>query len=261
MILLDRVSKRYGTGSGAGPFVLQDVSLSLERNRFVCLLGPSGCGKTTLLNLVAGFLAPSAGRVLVDGVGVSGPGPDRGVVFQDATLFPWMTVLDNVRFGLRQQGIAPEQATAAAEECLALVGMAAHAGEWPVRLSGGMRQRVAIARILALQPKVMLFDEPFSALDANSRERLQAELLRICAARPATVIYITHSVEEAAFLAERVIVVGPAPASIHADIALPAPRPRARNSQECNEIKSLLRARLDALPCCITPCPSGGCSP
>ena len=169
--------------------------------QLICLLGPSGCGKTTLLNLIAGFIAPTSGRVLMEGTPISRPGPDRGVVFQDANLFPWMTVLDNIRFGLRQQGRPPGQVTSLALECLELVGMTAQAEAWPISLSGGMRQRVAIARILALQPKAMLLDEPFSALDANSRERLQDELLAICGRRPCTVLYITHGVEEAAYLA------------------------------------------------------------
>lgn len=252
MITLNRISKAYA----GGPFILQDVSLSFEQNRFVCLLGPSGCGKTTLLNLIAGFVAPSSGQLLMQGRPVRKPGPDRGVVFQDATLFPWMTVLDNVRFGLRQQGLDSDQSTAIARECLSLVGMTAHTDARPISLSGGMRQRVAIARILALQPRVMLMDEPFSALDANSRERLQDELLRICETRPATVIYITHNVKEAAFLAERVIIMGPAPHNIHADIQLPTLRPRNRSSQEVNDICVLLRTHLNTLPCCIAPSPS-----
>jgi len=253
VIVLDHVGKCFHNGGGSGPAVLQDVSLTFKPDRFVCLLGPSGCGKTTLLNLVAGFLLPSAGQVLFRGQEVRQPGPDRGVVFQDATLFPWMTVLDNVRFGPRQQGLTPKHATALAEESLTLVGMSAQAMAWPASLSGGMRQRVAIARILALRSPVMLFDEPFSALDANSRERLQDELLRICASRPATVLYITHNVEEAAFLAERVIVMGPAPNTLRADILLPSPRPRPREGEKFHHIKKQLRAVLDELPCCIAP--------
>jgi NitT/TauT family transport system ATP-binding protein len=253
MITFERIHKCYGTDSSASRFILEDVSLSFDDKHFVCILGPSGCGKTTLLNLVAGFIAPTSGRVLFDGEPITKPGPDRGVVFQDATLFPWLTVLDNVTFGLRQQGLSTATSADVAMECLELVGMAAHARDWPVLLSGGMRQRVAIARILALQPKVMLLDEPFSALDANSRERLQEELLRICERRPCTVLYITHSVEEAAYLAERVIVMGSVPHNIHADICLPSARPRNRYSREFSDITAMLRTRLDELPCCISP--------
>jgi NitT/TauT family transport system ATP-binding protein len=173
------------------------------------------------------------------------------VVFQDANLFPWMTVRDNVRFGLRQQGRPPEQVTSLAREGLELVGMTAQAEAWPISLSGGMRQRVAIARLLALQPRAMLLDEPFSALDANSRERLQDELLAICGRRPCTVLYITHSVEEAAYLAERVIVMGSAPNTIHAEVRLPFNRQRNRGSPPSAETIALLRGRLDELPCCI----------
>lgn len=256
MITLDRISKRYVTDSISAPFILKDVSLAFEENRFICLLGPNGCGKTTLLNLVAGFIAPTSGHVLFNGEPVKKPGPDRGVVFQDATLFPWLTVLNNVTFGLRQQRLSAAACAETAMECLELVGMAAHAKDWPAKLSGGMRQRVAIARILALQSKAMLFDEPFSALDANSRERLQDELLCICERRPCTVLYITHSVEEAAYLAERVIVMGSVPNNVHEDISLPSTRPRNRSSQEFYEISALLRARLDELPCCIAASPS-----
>lgn len=252
MITFERIIKCYGTDSSAPHFILKELSLSFDDKRFVCLLGPSGCGKTTLLNLVAGFIPPTSGRLLFDGKPITKPGPDRGVVFQDAILFPWLTVFDNVTFGLRQKGLSLAEYTEAAMDCLELVGMAEHARDWPAQLSGGMRQRVAIARILALQPKVMLLDEPFSALDANSRERLQEELLRICERRPCTVLYITHSVEEAAYLAERVIVMGNVPGNIHADISLPSTRPRSRSSQEFSNITTLLRARLDELPCCIS---------
>lgn len=248
MIELKQVSKRYGSG----PTTLQDLSLTLAEHQFTCLLGPSGCGKTTLLNLIAGFVAPSSGQVLLQGQPVSKPGPDRGVVFQDATLFPWMSVLDNVRFGLQQQGMNDLQSTAVAREHLELVGMLSHQHVWPIRLSGGMRQRVAIARILALRPKVLLMDEPFSALDANSRERLQDELLRICDLCPTTVVYITHNVDEAAFLAERVIVMAPAPNNLHADITLSSPRPRLRSSHAFRTISMQLRTELDRLPCCIS---------
>jgi len=257
MISLNGVTKRYGAGAAAGPCILMDISLSFEKNRFVCILGPSGCGKTTLLNLIAGFIAPSSGSILFRGEPVKQPGPDRAVVFQDSTLFPWMTVLDNVRFGLRRKGCGREQTEAVARECLDLVHMTPHAQAWPVSLSGGMRQRVSIARVLALHPESMLMDEPFSALDANSRERLQDELLRICERRPATVIYVTHNVEEAAFLAERVIIMGPAPGNIRADMMLPSGRPRNRSSRDFYETAALLREQLDRLPCCTAPTQKG----
>jgi len=247
MIEFRQITKQYGNG----PATLQQLSLTFAEHRFTCVLGPSGCGKSTLLNLIAGFMAPSSGQVLLQGQPVRKPGPDRGVVFQDATLFPWMSVLDNVRFGLRQQGLDNNRSTAVAREYLALVGMLPQADALPIRLSGGMRQRVAIARILALRPKVLLMDEPFSALDANSRERLQDELLSICAACPTTVVYITHNVDEAAFLAERVIIMAPAPNNLHADIPLSSPRPRLRSSQEFCRVTGQLRAELDRLPCCI----------
>lgn len=253
MISLDQVSKQYGNGAQ----ILQNISLSFAEHQFVCLLGPSGCGKTTLLNLIAGFVAPTSGQILLKGKPVGKPGPDRGVVFQDATLFPWMTVLENVRFGLQQQGCELKRATAVAREYLDLVGMSSHQHAWPINLSGGQRQRVAIARILALQPKVLLMDEPFSALDANSRERLQDELLRICGVTPTTVIYVTHNVDEAAFLAERVLVMGPAPENIHADILLAAQRPRLRSSEQFIALTARLRSELDALPCCIAPFTEG----
>lgn len=252
MIVLEQVSKHYGQHQP----ILQGLNLRLTEGQLTCLLGPSGCGKTTLLNLIAGFIKPTNGQVLVDGQQVTRPGPDRGVVFQDATLFPWMTVLDNVCFGLRQQGLSRQQATDSACDYLELVGMADFQTALPISLSGGQRQRVAIARVLALQPRVLLMDEPFSALDANSRERLQDELLRICTIRPTTVLYVTHHVDEAAFLAERVLVIGPGPDSIRADLLLEQPRPRNRNSELFNTIKATLRSELDRLPCCINS-PSG----
>lgn len=247
MIVLEQVSKRYGQHQP----ILQGLCLHLIEGQFTCLLGPSGCGKTTLLNLIAGFIKPTSGQVLLDGQQITQPGPDRGVVFQDATLFPWMTVLDNVCFGLRQQGMTLKQATDSARDYLDLVGMADFQTALPISLSGGQRQRVAIARVLALQPRVLLMDEPFSALDANSRERLQDELLRICTVRPTTVLYVTHHVDEAAFLAERVLVMGPGPDTIRADLLLEQPRPRNRNSELFNTSKAALRAELDRLPCCI----------
>lgn len=249
MIQLEQVGKQYGTR----PFILENVSLRIEAGQFTCLLGPSGCGKTTLLNLIAGFIKPSSGKVLCDGQPIPGPGPERGVVFQDANLFPWMSVLDNVRFGLRQQGMDRQQATAVAISYLELVGMQEQQASLPIRLSGGQRQRVAIARVLALQPRILLMDEPFSALDANSRERLQEELLRFCSTSPTTVVYVTHHVDEAAFLAERVLIMGPAPHSIHADLRLNQPHPRQRTHEAFHQSQLLLRSHLDQLPCCIAP--------
>ncbi|WP_300669146.1 ABC transporter ATP-binding protein [Desulfoluna sp.] len=253
MISLYELEKSYGNNGTTGPQILQNVSLSLPRGEFTCVLGPSGCGKTTLLNLIAGFTRPTSGNLHVDGCEITGPGPDRGVVFQEATLFPWLTVLKNVEFGLRQQGKTKGTCTEEAMHCLGLVGMADQANAYPHTLSGGMKQRVAIARVLALKPDVLLMDEPFSALDANTRERLQDELLRLWEMFGQTVFYVTHSVEEAAFLADRVIIMGPSPHNIRADIQIDLPRPRMRYSQEMEAVVHNLRHELNTLPCCIGP--------
>ena len=248
MITLSNLHKTYGAN---GPAILQDISLSVSRGSFVCLLGPSGCGKTTLLNLVAGFTQASSGSLLVQGKKVSAPGPDRGVVFQDPTLFPWLTVVKNVAFGLEQQHGDRRDCLPEAMHFLELVGMADQARTYPRTLSGGMRQRVAIARVLALKSEVLLMDEPFSALDANTRERLQVELLRLWGMFGQTVLYVTHSVEEAAFLGQRVIIMGPAPKNIHAEKQITLPHPRQRSSREMGALVQSMRQELDALPCCI----------
>jgi len=251
MIRVQNCRLTYRTPCGHVHTALDHVDLHVDEAEFVCVLGPSGCGKTSLLNLVAGFLKPSAGVVLFDNMSVAGPGPDRGVVFQDPTLFPWLTVRQNVEFGLRNAGCAPDRLAPRATAALAAVGMRAHIHKHPHALSGGMRQRVALARVLVLEPSALLMDEPFSALDANTRERLQDELLRIWDEHRRTVLYVTHSVEEAAYLADRVLIMGPPPESIKDEVALSLPRPRDRASDEFRAAVQLLRGKLDRLPCCV----------
>jgi NitT/TauT family transport system ATP-binding protein len=221
------VSKAFASGGRTAP-ALGDVDLDVAEREFLCLLGPSGCGKSTLLNIVAGFLAPTTGTVLVDGTPVTGPGADRGVVFQEYVLFPWLTVAGNVEFGPRVSGVAPAERERAVARYLELVGLSAHAGKFPTQLSGGMKQRVAIARALANHPAVILMDEPFGALDAQTREVLQDELSRIQRLEHKTVIFVTHSIREAVYLADRVVVMTSAPGRIKRvfDIALPETRDR-----------------------------------
>jgi len=253
MISLHNLHKAYGTNGSNGPTILKNVSLSLSEGEFTCIIGPSGCGKTTLLNLIAGFIHPTSGSILFRNRKISGPGPERGVVFQEATLFPWLTVLKNVEFGLQQQGKTNRACTEEAMHFLGLVGMEDQAKAFPHTLSGGMKQRVAIARVLALKPELLLMDEPFSALDANTREKLQDELLRLWDMFRQTIFYVTHSVEEAALLADRVIVMAPSPRNIHADTRIPLPRPRTRYSPEMEAVVHGLRRELNALPRCIGP--------
>ncbi len=253
MIRLEHVGKNFRHDGGPAVPVLADLDFSVPEGEFLCVLGPSGCGKTTLLNLIAGFIAPSRGRVLFDGKEVSGPGPERGVVFQDATLFPWLSVAKNVAFGLKIQGLRGRRLEEAVRRHLELLGLGAHGDKYPHALSGGMRQRVAIARVLALEPKALLMDEPFSALDANTRERLQDELLRVWTTRRRTVVYVTHSVEEAAYLADRVLILGAAACGVFADMALHQKRPRNRSSAEFLSLKEKLRRWLGSQPCCIQP--------
>ena len=254
MIQVEDVSKAYWSEeTGRSVLALDCVSLHVSENELVCVLGPSGCGKSTLLNLIAGFLRPTSGRVLFDGREVSAPGPDRGVVFQDSTLFPWLTAQQNVEFCLRDKGVPREPRRAQAVESLRLVGLDGFADARSHALSAGMRQRVALARVLVLEPKALLMDEPFGALDANSRERLQDELVRIWEAHPKTVLFVTHNVEEAAYLADRVIVMGPPPQGVRKEIPVPLTRPRDRLSDEVREVAQALRAELDAMPCCVPP--------
>lgn len=248
---IDNVWKWYRNNGHRSKPVLSDVTLTISEGEFVCIVGPSGCGKTTLLNLIAGFVRPSRGRILFDDTPVTGPGPDRGVVFQDANLFPWLTARANVAFGLRMGGPGKEGDPHVVETCLKAVGMQQHGDDYPHMLSGGMKQRIAIARVLALNPRALLMDEPFSNLDANTREHLQEELLRIWQNDRRTLVYVTHSVEEAAYLANRVIIMGPAPNNIVDDIVLPLQRPRIRSSREQQDAMAMLRLALDALPCCI----------
>jgi NitT/TauT family transport system ATP-binding protein len=253
MIALERVSLHYPNANGNKTPALDNVSLEIRKGEFVCLLGPSGCGKTSLLNLIAGFIAPTTGRVLFQGAPVTGPSPERSVVFQDPTLFPWLTVRGNVEFGLRCMKLPREERERRVKECLTLVGLSGYADAYQHELSGGMRQRAALARVLALDPPALLMDEPFSALDANSRERLQDELLRIWNARRRTIAFVTHSVEEAALLADRVIVIGTPPGSIKRGVSIDLPRPRPRTSTDLEETIRVLRAVLDGMPCCLPP--------
>ena len=203
---------------------IRDISLAVAAGDFVSVVGPSGCGKTTLLNMIAGFLAPSAGEIRVDGRAVSGPGPDRGVVFQSFALFPWRTVLDNVVFGPKMRGVPKARRHEIAREYLALAGLGHAAERYPNELSGGMQQRVGVVRALANEPDVLLMDEPFASVDAQTRMTLQEELTRIWAQRRSTVLFITHDVNEAVFLANRVVVLSHG--SLLDDITIDLPRPR-----------------------------------
>lgn len=200
---LDGVSHWFG--NNPHPLVLDNITLDIDAGEFVSIVGPSGCGKSTLLGLVAGFQQPRAGRVDADGSPVTGPGPDRGMVFQQPRLFSWMRVKDNVAFGPRVQGLGAARSGQMADDALDLVGLTQSRRKWPHELSGGMQQRVAIARALAAGPRILLMDEPFAALDALTRERLQDEVLDIWRRRGITVLFITHSVDEAAYLSTRII--------------------------------------------------------
>jgi NitT/TauT family transport system ATP-binding protein len=225
-IRIDNLTKTYQTSGKADPIVaLEGIHLEAQRGQFLSLLGPSGCGKSTLLHAIAG-LVPAAGAIAVNGREVRGPGLDRGVVFQDYALFPWRTVLHNVAFGLEIKKLPQEERLAIARKHIAAVGLSGFADRYPTQLSGGMKQRVAIARALAFDPEVLLMDEPFAALDAQTREILQAELLSLWERTGKTVVFVTHSIDEAIFLSQRVAVMTARPGRIKeiVDIALPSPR-------------------------------------
>ena len=213
-IVVDQVSHLYRPPRGREVLALDQVSLEVANREFVALLGPSGCGKSTLLYLIGGFLPVETGTILVDGKPVAAPGPDRGIVFQHFALFPWKTVRGNILYGLERQGMPKDEREKRAMDFIELVGLNGFEDSYPSQLSGGMRQRTAIARTLAFDPKILLMDEPFGALDAQTRGLMQAELLRIWQRTPKTVIFVTHDVQEAVYLADRVAVMSARPGRI-----------------------------------------------
>ena len=225
MITIDRVHKSFPL-RGETFTALGDVSLELADNEFVTIVGPSGCGKTTLMNILAGLETPTSGRALLDGRPVTGPGPERGVIFQQYALFPWLTVRKNVEFGLKTKGVPRDERRRIAEHFIDLVGLSRFADALPKTLSGGMKQRVAIARAYAVNPSILLMDEPFGAVDALTRVRLQDQLLATWSQEKRTVVFITHDVDEAVFLANRVVVMAARPGRIVEviDVDLPYPR-------------------------------------
>ncbi|MET0265906.1 MAG: ABC transporter ATP-binding protein [Duganella sp.] len=235
-IVVSHVSKVFRTAE-RDVVALQDISLEIPQGQLVCLLGPSGCGKSTLLNAVAGFAPPSSGLITAGGQAVSAPGPERGMVFQEYALFPWMTVAENIAFGLQIKGQSKAQIGATVEQLLATLSLGDFRNRYPKDLSGGMRQRVAIARVLALDSPIMLMDEPFGALDALTRRNLQDELLRIWSELKKTIIFVTHSIEEAIYLADRIVVMTYRPGTVKRDLLVPLARPRDPADAGFNALK------------------------
>lgn len=237
-VKIDNVVKKY-SGRNGEMVALNGVSLDIHENEFVCVVGPSGCGKSTLLNIIAGLHGPTSGQVLVDGQAVSGPGPDRGVVFQQYALFPWLTVQKNVEFGLKLQGMSQDKAEQEAKKYIKMVDLEQFAQSYPKELSGGMKQRVAIARAYAINPKVLLMDEPFGALDAQTRTQLQTELLKTWEKEQKTCFFITHDVEEAIILAQRVIIMSARPGRIKEVVEINIPYPRTQETKMSKEFLDL----------------------
>jgi NitT/TauT family transport system ATP-binding protein len=228
MIEIDHVSQIFQTSTRKDHLALSDISLTVADGAFVSILGPSGCGKSTLLYIVGGFVHPTAGYAKMKGKPITGPGPDRGPVFQEFALFPWKSVLGNVMYGPRQQGVNHADAEAQSRALIEMVGLKGFENFYPKELSGGMKQRVALARTLAYHPEVLLMDEPFGALDAHTRTRLQNDLLNIWERDRKTVLFVTHSVEEAVFLSDKVVMMTRAPGRIRQVIDIDLPRPRRR---------------------------------
>ena len=242
-LTLRNLSKTYfDPYAGKHVTAVRDVSVQVREGDFVSVVGPSGCGKTTLLNMVAGFIPASGGEILVDGRPVTGPGPDRGVVFQSFALFPWRTVLENVAFGPKMRGVGKEARERIAREYLDLVGLGEAAGRYPNELSGGMQQRVGVVRALANEPDVLLMDEPFASVDAQTRMTLQEELTRIWQEKRPTVIFVTHDVGEAVFLANRVVVLSKG--RVLEELEVDLPRPRAWDALHADERFKALAGRV-----------------
>ena len=245
MIRLRNLSKAFSDEEQT-VWAIEGMDLDIHDGEFVCLLGPSGCGKTTVLRIVSGLEEKSGGSVLVRGIPVTGAGSDRGLVFQEFALFPWRTVRKNIEFGLEIKQMPVEKRHEISSRLIDLVGLTGFENAHPRKLSGGMKQRVGIARVLANNPSVLLMDEPFGSLDAQTRNLMQKELLRIWSATRKTVLFVTHSVDEAVFLADRIVVMTARPGRVKKDIPVDLPRPRDRTSPEFTSIRGQVLEVLDA---------------
>ena len=243
MLTIENLNKTY-ISHGSETSALVDINLQIEEGEFVCLLGPSGCGKSTLLKIIAGLIPATSGRIAINGRSVSSPGPERAVVFQDYALFPWMSVRDNVEFGLEARKIPAAERREASRGLLKVVGLSDFADRFPHQLSGGMKQRVSIARALAVDPSLLLMDEPFGALDAQTRQLLQDELLRIWREYRKTVVFVTHSIEEAIYLSDRIVVMTARPGRVKEIVMVSETRPRDMASADMNQRQREVRAVL-----------------
>jgi NitT/TauT family transport system ATP-binding protein len=247
MLEIASLTKAFGDGS-AENLVLDAVNFTVPKNQFVCLLGPSGCGKTTLLRIVAGLTIADSGAITVEGRTVQGPGQDRSLVFQNYGLLPWRTVMGNVEFGLEMRGVPKAQRRAICQSHIERVGLKGYEKHYPHEISGGMQQRTALARAFSKDPKILLMDEPFAAVDAQTREMLQDELLKIWNGNKTTVLFVTHSIEEAIYLGDRVLVMAAHPGRIAADIETGLPRPRSdsdvKSSARFDELRRQVRDTL-----------------
>jgi NitT/TauT family transport system ATP-binding protein len=249
MLEIASLTKVYGGDGGtASNLVLDAISFTVPQNQFVCLLGASGCGKTTLLRIVAGLTMAEGGTIKVEGKTVQGPGQDRSLVFQNYGLLPWRTVMGNVEFGLEMRGVPKAKRRAVSQMHIDRVGLKGYEKHYPHEISGGMQQRTALARAFSKDPKILLMDEPFAAVDAQTREMLQDELLKIWNENKTTVLFVTHSIEEAIYLGDRVLVMGARPGRIKADIETGLPRPRGdsdvKSSARFDELRRLVRETL-----------------
>lgn len=236
---------KWFRGAGGAVQALEDVNLEIAAGDFVCFVGPSGCGKSTLLNLIAGLERPSQGQLMMGARAISGPGADRVVMFQESALFPWLNVRDNVEFGLQVAGVSRRERHARAAYYLEMVGLGGFSKAWVHELSGGMKQRVALARALVLDPQILLMDEPFAALDAQTRDRLLLEVQRVWMETKKTIIFVTHNVREAAVLADRVLVFSARPGRIKAEITVNAPRPRELKSADLLAVANRISDELE----------------
>ena len=242
------VTKVFRTAENKEPIIaVKGLNMNVNKGEFLCIIGPVGCGKSTVLNMIAGFERPTKGKILLEGLEVRGPGTDRIMVFQESTLFPWMTVLQNVEFGLRLKGLT-EEATRKAKKYLSIMGLENFCHLRPHELSGGMKRKVELARALALEPKILLMDEPLSYIDAISKQMLMDEILKMWKRSKITVIYVTHDIDEALLLADRVIIFTSRPARVRTEITLHSPKPRDISDDILHLKKSLMKELIENQP-------------